>query len=144
MFSNNSSLMEHDLQQKRLVFEFSIVANATPADKKVSSDVPGCVYVRTEGLTAEADAVEDLTGQVTAPNDANGIFAVLIALPVEKEKVQKIYKSTLTEKTATGSVNALTNIVTTENNIAINIDSDQSLATTDLTFVLEVEYLTVD
>ncbi len=144
MFSKNSSLMEHELQTKRLVFEFSIVADATPADKKVSSDVPGAVYVRTQGLTDEADAVEDLTGQVTAPNDATGIFAVLIALPEEKEKVQKIYKSTLTEKTATGSVNVVTNIVTTEQNIAINIDSDKSLATNSLTFLLEVEYLTVD
>lgn len=150
MFSKESSLMNHQLQNKRLVFEFAITADATPADKKVESDIPGAVLVITEGLTAAAVAVEPtILAQITAPDDATGIFAILVKLPLEKEKCKKVYKVTLTERTAFSTTNAITLVnsatgVTDLQNIAFSVDSDVDLATESPRYLCEIEYLELD
>lgn len=74
--------MDQSLKHKKLVFEFSITGNATPASKTSTSDLPGILVLRTEGLTAEADAVEALlsTGFTTPDDESAGdcTFGVML------------------------------------------------------------------
>lgn len=81
MFELNNVLHDEKLKHKKVVFEFSITANATPASKKTYSDLPGIAYVRTEGLVAAADAIEDLSATFTTADDentGNSVFGLLI------------------------------------------------------------------
>lgn len=78
----NNVVLDQQLKHKRLCFEISITGNATPASKKHASDLPGVCVLRSEGLTAEADAVEDLSGSFTTADDSDGsgnsVFGVLM------------------------------------------------------------------
>ena len=151
MFSKDSSLCDHQLKNKRVVFEFSITANAVPASKKVESDIPGVALVITQGLTAAAVAVEPtILSQITAPVDATGLFSILVKLPSEKEKAKKVYKVTLTEKTAFTSANAITLVnsasgITTAQNIAFSVaPTGLDLTSESPRYLCEIEYLEMD
>jgi hypothetical protein len=151
MFSKESSLMNHQLQNKRVVFEFAITANAVPASKKVESDIPGVALVVTQGLTAAAVAIEPtILAQITTPVDATGSFSILVKLPLEKEKAKKVYKVTLTEKTAFSSANTITLVnsatgITTDKNIAFSVvATGVDLTTESPRYLCEIEYLELD
>lgn len=131
-FKKKSELQDHQLKQTRMVFEVSITANATPANKSHIVEIPGCTVLRTEGKTAEADAIENLTGQVTAPVDATGIFALLV-----DEKASKFHKATVTPSVGTITV---TKSISTGGRLLLDMDSNQDLSTTSLTLLVELEY----
>jgi len=134
-FNENPTLHDHRLKQHRLVFDASIVSNATPASKSESSDIPSVAYVRSEGRTAEADAVEDVSGQVdNAANDVNGIFQVLLDIAPE----EKIYVVRVTPSAGTATVSAK---LTTDKRLLVEVDSSLSFAAADLTVTLEIDYL---
>lgn len=133
MFKKKAEFHDHLLKQTRLVMEVKVVANATPANKQHIVDVPGMAYLRTQGKTAEADAVEDISAQVAAAaNDANGVFAVLL-----DEQVSKIYSVAVTPSAGTATI---TGAISTGGRMILNLDSNQDLSTTDLTCLLVVEY----
>lgn len=81
MFEQNNVLHDQQLKHKKAVFEFSITGNATPASKVHASDLPGICILRTEGKTAEADAIEDLSASFTTANDeatGDSVFGVFL------------------------------------------------------------------
>lgn len=76
------SLVSSRLDKTReLIVECEITANATPANKVHSSDIPGTLFLRTEGKVSEADAIEDLSGDFTTAADnatGNSVFGIVI------------------------------------------------------------------
>lgn len=131
--SKSSDLMDYILKQERLVFEVAITANATPANKVHASDIPGVAVLRTEGKTAEADAIEDLSAQVPTAADATGVFSILIDDP----SVKKFLKASVTPSVGTVAV---TKEISTGNRLILEIDSNQDLSLTDLTLLVELDY----
>lgn len=135
-FNDSAELHSHRLKQQRLVYDASIGSNATPASKTHASDIPGVVYLRTEGKTAEADAIEDVSSQLagSAAADATGIFQILLDVP----SVDKIYSVTVTPDS--GTVTS-TSKVTTGKKLLIEVDSSLSLAAVDLVVTVSIDYL---
>lgn len=133
--ATNSSLHDYLLKQTRLVFECAITASATPASKVHAVNFPGTVYLRTEGKTSEADAIEDLSATFATATDSTGIFGILI----DDLVVTKILKVTVTA--STGSVTVVASGISSEGRIYLDLDSNQSLASQSLTLTVEVEYV---
>jgi hypothetical protein len=143
---------EHLIRQERLVFNFSINGNATPASKTQAQDIPGLVILRMEGQTAAADAIEPDLGW-TAPVDNNAgdsIFGILINLSQLGQGLNladKVYSVSLTEVTAVStsevlsSPSAASNYLTPEGNIAVSVAATGlNLASEDVTFTMVIEY----
>jgi len=133
-FRNNSGMNDHLLKQVRLCANASIKANATPASKVHASDVPGGIYLRTQGKIAESDAIESLVGIVTAPDDATGKFAVLIDEP----NVDKLYLKSVTASAGTIAVAAAA--VSAGGRLYLDLDSSLDLSAADLTITIEMSY----
>lgn len=127
----NATMTNYLLGQQRLVFEVAITANATPALKVLQSDIPGVAVLRAQGQTAAADAIESGIA-FTAPNDANGIFGVLV-----DDLSRKFLKAEITPSVGTATV---TKALSAEGRPFLNIDSNQDLSTTNLTVLVELEY----
>lgn len=123
---------EHLLKQEILVFGVSITANATPALKVHASDIPGMAVLKTQGKTAEADAIETYTSS-PALADATGIFEVLV-----DDCVEKIYEARVVS-VSTGTA-AIVAGKSAGERIILEIDSNQDLTTQSLDLVLEVKY----
>lgn len=139
-FNNSAELHEHRLKSHRMVAEIAIVADATPADKVHSSDVAGVIILRTEGKTAEADAIEDLSGSFSAAADnaaGNSTFGVLVDLG----DVAKVKKVTVSEQTALATSLASSIVASSAGNIAIEIvGTGLVLDSESPTLLLEIEY----
>lgn len=148
-YRNNPELHDHLLKEQRLVFEFSITANATPASKIHISDIPGVAILRTQGKTAEADAVESITW--TTPDDENGgnsVFGLLMDLG--DAKARKVHKVMITEKSNVSASEVVTgpngaaSYKTAAGNIGIEIAATGlRLDTESPTFLVEIEYFLV-
>ena len=145
----NTQLADHFLQHRRLVFEFSITANATPASKVHSiKDIPGVALLRTEGKVSEADAIEDLSGDFTTAADnstGDSQFGLLIK-GSELGSMEKVMKVTVTEQTSLASSISYTaadsDYLTSGGNIAIDIaGTGLNLASESPTFLVEVDYV---
>lgn len=144
----SSLLGDHLQKHKKLVLEVSIVANATPASKSESSDLPGIMFVRSEGRTALADAVELVS--FTAPVDAtNAQFGLLLEganLVSDGSSIKKVLKVAVSEQTALASSLTVAKVggdyLTSGGNIAIDIlGTGLSLDSESPTFLVEVDYL---
>lgn len=135
-FKQDARLYNQALRTQRLVLEASINFNATPADKVQGTDIAGAALLRTEGLTAAADAVEDISSLVTTPADTTGIFALLIDTAMNPP--EKIYSVKVTP--SSGSISVESADITPGGRIAIDLDSSLDLSANDLTMVVEVEY----
>lgn len=137
---------DHKLRQERLVAEFSITSNATPASKKHAADIPGTMVLRTQGKTSEADAVETITWTAAADNSGgNSVFGILIDLG--DNKADKVYSVTLVETSSVSTSEAVTgpngsaSYLTSAGNIGIEIAATGlNLASESPTFRLEIEY----
>lgn len=88
---NLPSYQEHTLRFERLVYNFSITGNATPASKTQTSDLPGMAILRMQGETAQADAIEsDFTWTTPVDNSSgNSVFGILLFL--DGNEAEKIY-----------------------------------------------------
>lgn len=147
-FEKNAALNDHQLRQERLVFEIAITSNATPASKKHHSDIHGAVHLRTQGKTAEADAIEDLSASFTTAADnstGDSVFGVLISDLGDLTKVHKITVTELTALAASFTVTKLgTRGLTAGGNVAFEIaGTGLNLASESPTFLVEVELLKV-
>jgi len=146
-FKSRASHHDHLLKSQRLVAEFSITGNATPASKAHSPDVGGLMVLRTEGKTAEADAVETITW-TTAVDDSTGDSVFGLLLDLGDNKASKVYSVTLTEVTSVSTSEAVTgpnsgaSHLTAAGNIAIEVAATGlDLSAESPTFRVEVEYL---
>lgn len=117
---------------KELVFDFTITANLTPASKVHKVDFPGVVYLRTQGIVADADAIEDLSADFdTAEDTTNGVFGVLIkGSELSNNGIEKVLSVSIDEQTSLGTSyavtspangSAVTSFLTDEGNVAIGI-----------------------
>lgn len=148
MMEKNSTLNDHMLKTRQLTFEVAVVYHATPASKLVSSDLPGVACVATEGLLTPVTDVEAISGltNYTAPNDANGILAVMLKGSA-LGSVKKVQEIRVVEKSSTGvstvTVQALgtSQGLTSGGNIAFEIDSGTNLSSASAKFTCEVIYL---
>lgn len=103
---NLPSYQEHQLRYERLVYNFSITGNATPANKTQTSDLAGMAIMRMQGQTAQADAIEsDFTWTAPADNaSGNSTFGILLFL--DGNEAEKVYDVSVSP--ALGTVNAVT------------------------------------
>lgn len=133
---NSMEIHDRMLKGQRLMMQVTVGADATPADKTHSDDLSGKAILRTEGKTAEADALEDVSGDVTAPADATGLFAVL----VDDEMVEKIYKVDVEASNGTIALGAQGAKVTSEGRMVIDLDSSLDFSAAGATFTIIVDY----
>lgn len=136
-FKQTAGLHQHYRKQERLVFDASIVADSTPADKVHSTDLPGLVYLRTEGKTAAADAVEDLSAEFTTAADENGIFGIVIDLALDP--ADKIYP-TIQVVPSAGTIAVADYGISPNGRIFIDLNSNQNLGSDDLTVTVAIDY----
>jgi len=123
---------DHLLKQELLVFGVSITANATPASKIHASDIPNVAILKTQGKTAEADAVETYTSSPSLA-DATGVFEVLI-----DDACEKIYEARVVSvSTGTATISASKSA---GERIILKLDSNQDLSSQSIDLVLEVKY----
>ena len=130
-FRDKAELNQHLLKQDILVFDVTVKANATPANKLHITDIPNVAVLKTQGKSADADAIEVYTAS-PALADATGVINVLI-----DEKVEKIYDAKVLA--ASAGTCAISAIKSDGERIILNLDSNQDLTTTDLTLTLEVK-----
>src|ERR1700679_2255206 len=88
---------EHNLRFERLVYNFSITGNSTPANKTQTSDLPGMAILRMQGQTAQADAIEnDFTWTTPVDNSSgNSVFGILLFL--DGNEAEKVYDVNITQ-----------------------------------------------
>lgn len=124
------------LKTNRLIFDFTIVGDATPANKTHRVDLPSAV-LRTQGKTAEADAIEDLSASFTTAEDTtNGVFGVLVQTGPATAKA-----CTLTEITSVSASEAVT-LINGTNTIGIDITATGlDLETETATFRVFLDYV---
>jgi hypothetical protein len=144
---NNTILADHQLKTRELIFEIEITANATPADKVHSSDIAGVAVLRTEGKVAEADAIEDLSGDFTTAVDATDAqFGILLdGSKLSDSGLEKVYEVSLSEQTSTGTgitlASATSDYLTSGENIAIDVTATgTSLDSESPRFLCKVVY----
>lgn len=143
---SNPNHQEHLIRQERLVYNFSIVGNATPANKQLAVDIPSTVILRTQGQTAAADAVETLAWTAPVDNNAgDSIFGILLDLG--ENQADKVYSVSLTEVSGVSTSEALSgpggasSYLTADGNIAVEVAATGlNLASESVTFTMVVEY----
>lgn len=121
----SEKVQDYKLKERRLCIPFTITGNATPASKLVGQDLQ-VMYVRTQGLTAAADAV-DAGGNFASPDDATGVFGILFAPGKPARKVLRIAVEQRNGSSATNKVQvtalkgASTTGVTASGNLAFDV-----------------------
>ena len=134
---------------RELVVECSITANATPALKVHASDIPGTLFLRTEGKVADADAIEDLSGDFTTAADnstGDSQFGILIkGANLPNNSIEKVLQVEVIEQTALASSIAISKVttdwLTDGGNIAIDVaGTGLNLASESPTLLLKVIY----
>lgn len=140
------------VKMRRLQFDISIVADATPADKQFSTDLPGVVLPKLEGILADANALLSTAeeAEFAAESDANGVFGLVLDSSKLTDATIKKVHSVEAKYISTGTVaisvpnengTAVARFLgATGNDICIELDSNQSLASQDITISLEVVY----
>lgn len=142
----NVTLANHLERTRELCFEAKITANATPALKKQSSDLPGVAILRTEGLTALADAVEAVAFTTAVDNSTgDSQFGILIK-GSELGEIEKVLSVEVVEQTALATSISFADVgssyLTAGGNIAIDIaGTGLNLASESPTLLVTVKYL---
>ena len=150
LHSQNAAVRQHQLKHEKLGFNIKITANATPASKVHTVDLPGVVYLRTEGKVAEADAVETITW-TTAADATNAVFGILIdGSELCDQSIRAVKAARVSQVVATGTAitvrapnnsSTVTAMLTAGGNIAIEVlATGTSLDTETATFFVEVDY----
>lgn len=88
---HNPAYQEHNLRFERLVFNFSITGNATPANKTQQQDIPSMVFLRTQGETSAADAVENDFAWTTPVDNSSGNSVFGLLLYLQDNEAEKVY-----------------------------------------------------
>lgn len=139
-WNKNSAVNDYAIREERLCVPFSITANATPASKSNSNDLPAAMVLSLEGQTSTASAI-DSGCNFTTESDSTGIFGVLVHNLGTVNKLLNVDCRMLSSGTvALSSKGASSSGVTASGNIAVSVDWDGSLATTSLSGALIVDY----
>jgi hypothetical protein len=136
----NEYLYDRCLKAVSLPFRVKVEGDSTPANKLLSSDLPGVCLIGAQGLTAEITAVE--SGLSYAAVDANGTYAVFLK-GSELGDVKEVYSVSLMRTLDGGTTTAalVSNGLTAGGNILIQIDATDALnSTDDSELYLEVKY----
>lgn len=143
-----ASGMDLLLRHRRLVFDVSVVGNATAASVRHSSDVPGSVFLQTEGVdnVSAQDSAANF-GTIENNNSGASIMGVLMHAPKALGgKISKLYSVSVSEVTSTaGTVTsalkgASSSGITDDGNLAITISgSAANLAADTVTYRVILE-----
>src|SRR5260221_517784 len=124
-FAKNNLLHDYRLKEERLAPEFSIVSNATPALKQENVDVPTVMYIRAQGQTAAADAIESGLSWTTPVDNSSGnsVFGVLMT---QLGSIKRVKEIVVTEQTSLATSFTVTKLgvngLTPGGNIAFEIN----------------------
>ncbi len=140
-FFKDQGVEDYRVKSERLVIPFAIVHNATPASKTNSNDLPSALVLALEGQTATAAAIDSGTN-FTTPVDSTGIFGCLVYNLGTVKKLLTADCVNLSSGTmALTRVGASSTGVTASGNIAVSIDWNGSLAATDLSANLVIDFI---
>lgn len=140
-FFKNEAVEDYRVKSERMVIPFAIVHNSTPASKTYSSDLPSAICLATEGLTAQCAAIDTGTNFST-PTDSTGVFGVLVYNLGTVKKLLHTDFVNLSSGTATVTRSGASSTgVTASGNVAVSIDWSGSLATTDLSGNLVMDFI---
>lgn len=144
-------VLAKQLKVQTLSFPFSILGNATPASVVVSQDDPALLFIQTEGtdrITVAAGALDsgEAVPTYTAPNDANGQFAILVKV---SEAIKKVHSAKIVRRNGQEVISCsmanTTGLSANGDKIALNADSAVALnAANTLDACLEVSYEVVE
>lgn len=140
-FEIQDIVQDRMLKSRELVLGFKITGNATPASKVHSVDLPAVAYLRSEGKTATADAIEDVSGTVVAPNDAAGKFAILLDASKLADTMDDLVDVRVVGKpseTATATVTKYA--VTSGGNLVFDVDSSANLSSANFDAYAIIKY----
>ena len=150
---NNPVVEDHELKHARLVFELAITANATPASKAMSSDLPGVCLLATQGIDG-ISATEVISGlaNFASATDSTGVFQVMLSGAQLVAKIGSIRDVMKVDVHGVNFSNGLTTAptvtmlgtswgLTPGGNIAFQVATGTSLATTSQTFCIVVDYM---
>lgn len=144
--SKDSQVLNRQLKVQRVVIPLSITGNAVPASVVARNDEPSLLFLRTEGIdqiTAALAAGETATYS-SAPNDANGVFNILLKVG---EPVAKVCAA-LSVRRATGILDPVqlgdADGLSSAGNIMLTIDSTVDLSAANLDSCLIVEYIVAE
>lgn len=137
----SAQAQDYAVKSQRLCIPMAIVHNATPALKTYSSDLPADLTLSLQGLTAAAAAIDSGTNFAT-PTDSTGTFGILLSSLGVIKKLHKSEVVGLSSGTiALSPAGASSSGVTASGNIAISAVWSGSLATTDFSGVLCVDFI---
>lgn len=140
-FQKIGAVDDYVVKSQRLCIPFAIVHSATPANKTNSNDLSAAMVLALEGQTATAAAIDSGTNFPT-PTDSTGVFGVLLYNLGTIYKLHNYDIKNLSSGTAVVSANgASSSGVTASGNIAVSVDWSGSLASTDLSAVLIVDFI---
>jgi hypothetical protein len=138
--SNSVSIENHDLSMRSLVIRCSVTANATPASKVHTTDLPGVVYLKTQG---KDDVTAQESGAVTGTQtDASGQIGVLIKLPDAATEVTMLSVEDVAGN-ASGTLTVsriLTDGITAGGNIELQVAGLDTMASVSPTIAIRVDY----
>lgn len=138
--NKNAQVKDYSIKEERLCVPLSIVHNATPANKTNASDLSAAMTLALEGQTAAAAAIDAGTNFAT-PTDSTGVFGILMSNLGTVNKLLKSEVVNLSSGTAVVTpAGASASGVTASGNIAVSVDWSGSLATTDLSTTLCIDY----
>lgn len=137
--SNSVSIENHDLSMRSLVIRCGVTANATPSGKVHTVDLPGVVYLKTEG---KDDVTAQDSGAVTgAQTDASGQVGVLVKLPDAATEVTMVAAEDVAgNASGTFAVARIADGLTADGNIELQVTGLDTLASVSPSFAIRVDY----
>lgn len=143
--AKNELVRARQLKVQKLSLPFRIVGNATPASVAITKDDPSLLFVKTQGVDQITAALDTADGSpsLTAANDANGIFNLMVKVG---ESLGKIVKAQVTSRTDGVShpcfIDDTDGISAAGDKILLTCDSTVALnAANTLDACLEVQYV---
>lgn len=144
---NNSQVMERLLKSRKFHARIRVTADATAADKTHNPEYPDFIKLKTEGIDDITGSDSAASTDIGAQTDANGNVAVLLLAENGLGTIDKVISASVSQKDGGTWTATLVDTGTTVDglsaagNIALELDSDQSLATTNADCYLSVEYI---
>ncbi len=144
---SNPVVEDHLIKTVTLTFELDIASDATPACKVHSGDLAGIAVLRSEGLTAVADAVEACVCYTTAVDNCGGDSVIGVILDASKLSgdILKVLDIQVIDQDGDGTAIVVTKHgvrgLTTGGNVAFSIaGAGIVLDAEDPTYLIEVKY----
>lgn len=147
VFENNSALHDYQLKHRKLVFNYTITGNATPASKAHGvPDLPAVVVLRSEGKVADADAIETISFTTAADNSTGDSVHGVLIKGSALGSISKVLSIKVTDRGGTATSLAVTahgtKGLSTGGNIAFSIaGTGLNLSSENADIVVEVDYV---